>query len=215
MRLLRRTTTCALLLGLGTLALALTAQAGHAQTATQEQEQTDDQAQMPPNVQIEAVGGDWLAMRDSGQDSAPSSPNAPKTSSTEVCAALNIEHDGDMAPLMLRADRDGLEIRSASVNWNLTPQTQGELSIKAGSYDHSFLIFDGDQHLLGTFVTPQAMRALIDALENTRTATLEFGNKTRMTLNMQDARNVLEAFKSCTTKAGFADLENMPETTPF
>ncbi|TPW33885.1 hypothetical protein [Oecophyllibacter saccharovorans] len=200
----------ALAVGVGSLADGLTSSAQAAAAvapapATASMPAPDPEA-LPPGVEILATGGDWLAMKDLGNKDSGGQP---------ICAALNVEQDGDMAPLMLRADRDGLELRTASIDWALTPRAHGTLTVKAGKYERTFMVFDGDAHVLGTFITPQAMRTLLHALETSKTASLQFGNRTLVKLDMQGADKVLKTFAACATRSGFAELNTTPRTSPF
>ena len=152
-------------------------------------------------TQMESATGNWLAFSHSNDDIH-----------TDVCVAMSV--DGVVA---FRSSSEGVEFRSMDKKWNLTPDTQGDITVKVASASTIFHTSTMGSDTLSALVKQEDVQPLLDAMDKSSSATVLFGTKTTKNVSLNGSTAALNAFRSCSNQAGFASFTGTAgkAATPF
>lgn len=138
---------------------------------------------------VDEAQGQWVAIHHSPDGGI----------NTDACAASSAN-----ALLSFRSDAESAEIRSSNPDWNMTVGQEGDVTISAGSYSHIFKMSAVSNITLSSVASPDELSALFSALDNSSSATIQYGKKTTKTLSLAGSTRVLGAFRACSARSGFA-----------
>jgi len=178
------------------------------------------------------------AQSPAGARQALATPDAPASAPAVSAMTIDERHDGWVAihhspdhglhtdlciagaeneVLMLRADADSLQMRSADDHWTLTPGSTGDMTVRIGAYQHVFHMQANDATTLSVDLKPQEMTDLLNGMERGQRASVEYGSRTVVDVALGGSAPVLDRFRGCAETNHFADLGHAPgnRANPF
>ncbi|MBV1835233.1 hypothetical protein [Novacetimonas pomaceti] len=163
---------------------------------------TPQQQAAPPAMTIDERHDGWVAIHHSPDHGLH----------TDLCIA-----GAENEVLMVRADADSLQLRSADDHWTLTPGSKGDMTVRIGAYQHVFHMQANDATTLSVDLKPKEMAALLDGMEQGQNASVEYGSRTVVNMALTGSAPVLDRFRGCAETNHFADLGRAPDAraTPF
>ena len=163
---------------------------------------TPDQQPPAPAMTIDERHDGWVAIHHSPDHGLH----------TDLCIA-----GAESEVLMLRADADSLQMRSADDHWTLTPGSKGDMTVRIGAYQHVFHMQANDATTLSVDLKPQEMAVLLNGMERGQQASVEYGSRTVVDVALGGSAPVLDRFRGCAETNHFADLGRAPgnRASPF
>ncbi|PYD63178.1 hypothetical protein [Gluconacetobacter entanii] len=162
----------------------------------------DPQPAPPPAMTIDERHDWWVAIHHSPDHGLH----------TDLCIA-----GAENEVLMVRADADSLQMRSADDHWTLTPGSTGDMTVRIGAYQHVFHMQANDATTLSVDLKPKEMAELLNGMERGQQATVQYGERTVVNMTLTGSAPVLDRFRGCAETNHFADLGHAPDSraNPF